>query len=62
MNKTMKPADSIIDPDREAVLRMIERATKAGMLYEVVLGFGFYSALGNEPEEAARSALYDWDV
>ena len=30
MNKMKTSADSIIDPDREAVLRMIERATKAG--------------------------------
>lgn len=56
------PIDREEIDDLQAVDRMVKRAAEEGMLVEVVTTFGGERAFGATVQEAAFSALYEWDI
>lgn len=56
------PIDREEIDELEAVDRMVKRAEEQGMLVEVISTFGSERASGATVQEAAFSALYEWDI
>lgn len=58
----MLDADTDHEQEIADIGHMIERATKYGLLIEVVSAYGEARASGASVSEAAFSALYEWDI